>query len=138
MNFSEDEIKEIEKTATTNEVIAKLWREHKLYSADAGKQFYKSIQLVTRELGDEFANIVEGKSVIKHRLLQSDPKIWKRISGLLLNSKKILSGLDYVGKEVNGRNKIVKILTQKSEVEFEEEDNETPLIDQLANKNKAK
>lgn len=131
MEFSEEEIKEIENTAAIIPSIGKLWNEYKSYQGDAGKEFYKSLYDCTTALSKELESVSSG-TYSKRRILSSDSKEWKRIFSLLVNSKKILSGLNTEKEFINGASNILKIKEGKKEVE-----DEMSLTDKLANnKNK--
>ncbi len=127
MEFSEEEIKEIENTAAVVASVGKLWAEYNSYKGDAGKQFYKSLLDCTTALSKEMESVSSG-TYSKRRILSSDSKEWKRIFSLLVNSKKILSGLNMEKELINGVDNVLKIKEIKKEVE-----DEMSLTDKLAN-----
>ncbi len=101
MTFSEEEIKEIEGTAAIVPAIGKLWEEYKKYQEDAGAKFYKSLHNCTEALTKELDAVHSGKWS-KLRLLESNSNVWKRITGLLMNGKKIMVNINSVRDMVGG------------------------------------
>ncbi len=132
MDFTEDEIKEIENTAALIPGVAKLWAEHKLIQEDSGKKFYTSLLNTVNSLTKELDSVSTG-SYSKKRLLESDSKVWKRVNSLLVNSKKILAGLD-AGKALMTPEKKAVVEKEIKQLKEEAQEEEMSLTDRLANK----
>lgn len=131
MGFSEEEIKEIEDSAALSPAVDKLWREHKEWQSDMGKAFYSGLLHTAKCLDEELKSVSLG-TFSKRRILTSESKEWKRIFSLLVNSKKILAGLDAGHELMNGKEVVAK--DKKSEKVVEEE--EISLTDKMANQKK--
>ncbi len=126
MELNEEERKEIEGAAERSPAVERLYNEWKSYQGDGGKEFYKSLLNTTRALSAELESVSTG-SYNKKRILSSDSKEWKRIFSLLVNSKKILAGLNQNEEVESGTTKIINKSKQKEEAE------DIPLTDRLAN-----
>ncbi len=135
MIFTEEENIILNKLKSEYPIVKKITDEISLYESNSVKVFHKSLLHITGSLSSEFDDIIKGNSVYKYRLLESKPIVWKRIFSLLINSKKIMSGLAETKDLVSGDSKVIKKETQITE--DEPVDDGISLTDKMANqKNK--